>query len=104
MQQTEGVKHHCTALAELTNVIQHQNRRLVSFPLLHQHHTEGSVTDRLPSDLTRALSSQKFTPLPKLNSDRRYLHTPKSRERIWMPAKFMWVNAAKYSQQKFVTF
>lgn len=103
MQQTEGVKHHCTALAELTkrNSTSKQKARFFSFA------ASAPPVRRCyrPAPLGSCQSSPKpdAPPFPKINSDRRCLHTPKRRERIRMTAKSMWVNTSKYSQQQFVT-
>lgn len=63
MQRTEGVKHRRTARAARTQ--RNSTSQLGPFPLLHQHHTQGNVTDRLPSHLARALRSQTSPPSPK---------------------------------------
>lgn len=87
MQQTEGVKHHCTALAELTkhNSTSEQRACFFSFAAsawhIRQHYWSVTLRSRQSSP------KPDIPPFPKINSDRRCLLAPRSRERILMAAK-----------------
>lgn len=87
MQQTEGVKHHCTALAELTkhNSTSEQRACFFSFAASAPHIRQlyWPVTFRSSQNSPKP----DIPPFPKINSDRRCLHAPRRRERILMPAK-----------------